>query len=79
MIQQYRLGEEEEIKKFVQLAAIAFGENPQYATFTDGEIEPGKMFAVRWGLGEDCILIFKIDEDFQPRNYANVIKKGESK
>lgn len=58
---------------FVTRAAKRFAREPELKTYTDGDIEPGCLFAVRWGLGNDCVLVFKLDELFTPINYGQVI------
>lgn len=67
--------EELELIRFVERASEDFEAHPEHITYTDGEIVPGCLFAVRWGLGKDCVLVFKLDEFFQPVNYQNVITK----
>ena len=51
-------------------------DNPEISTYTEsGHIEPGELFAVRWGMGNDCVLVFRISDDFEPTNFQNIIKK----
>ena len=64
-----------EREAFAHDAARAFAENPQFSTFTRGDIEPGTWFAVRWGMNEDCVVVFKIDEDTPPANYMNLVRE----
>ena len=68
------MNELEEELKFMKDAAKHFIEHPEHSTF--GDLKPESLLAIRWGLGDDCILITKI-EDKDPRVYANVIKKPE--
>lgn len=49
--------------EFAKLAMQCFSENPNKATFTTGEIEYDALFAVRWGMGEDCALVFTIGDE----------------
>lgn len=58
---------------FAKAAAEKFQENPELVTFTDGAIKEGELFAVRWGLDRDCILVFEIGDE--PRVYDQIIKK----
>lgn len=65
------VGYEERLLNFVRAAAKNFQENPQHTSY--GEIESGGYVALRWGLGNDCVLVFKLDEDFEPRVYGQAI------
>lgn len=71
------ISEEEELVAFAKKAAERFADNPQYSTFTTGDIEPGAFLAIRWGLGDDCVLVVKIAEDFQPVNFQQAIPRRE--
>ena len=67
------LGEEEETLKFVRTAATAFREDPDMISYTTGPIEPGCLFALRWGLDNDCIMIFKVGTEFNPVVFDQVV------
>ena len=56
-------------EEFVELAAAHFQKHPEH--FTYGELTEGSYFGVRWGLGKDCVLVFKVGSE--PVNYCNVI------
>lgn len=58
--------------RFVNEAAKMLGSNKEMCTF--GEIEPGQLFALRWGMDNNGIVVFKIAEEYPIKNYANVIK-----
>ena len=60
--------------EFAEKAAANFAAHPKHSTYTDGEIVPGCFFAVRWGMGEDCVLVLKIDEYHVPTNYQNLVR-----
>lgn len=68
--------EERELLVFIGRASKHFAEHREHSSFTDSEIEPGCFFGVRWGLGDDCVLVFKISEEFEPRIYQQCIKKA---
>lgn len=72
---------EEEMEKirFAERAARYFALHPKCDTCVDGDIEPGCLLAVRWGINKDCVLILKLDDHFEPTNYQNIInvKRGE--
>jgi len=59
---------------FVRKAQRAFEADPKILSF--GTIEPGELFALRWGLTDDCIMVFRIDREYLPINYIQMIKKG---
>lgn len=61
------LEEQKEKLEFVQRAAKLFA-NSKRVTFTDGS-----LFALRFGLDNDCVVVFRIDEDFPVENYQNII------
>jgi hypothetical protein len=64
---------ENDVLDFVSLAKAAFEKNEKLATFTIGEIENGCLFAVKWGSGDDCILVFQLNSGFEPRIYQHVM------
>lgn len=58
---------------FAKKAAKAF-EDPEIMTYGDSpRPECGEFFAVKWGLGADCVLVFTIGDD--PTVFAQFIKK----
>jgi len=61
--------------EFANKAAKHFSEHPEHSSFTEGKIEGGCLFGLRWGLGDDCVLVFRLDYD-EPLNFTNIIKKG---
>lgn len=69
------MDEDDEIRDFAKRAAKSFAENDKYVTFTDSAIEAGCLFAMRFGLGEDCVVVFRLDEDFEPVNYQQLIEE----
>ncbi|MEN6544472.1 MAG: hypothetical protein ABFE07_00350 [Armatimonadia bacterium] len=69
------LGQEEEQQAFAKRAAEAFAANPSIDIF--GNIEPGSFLALRWGLGDDCVLVVKLSEGHEPTNYQRLIKAIE--
>lgn len=61
--------------EFALKAAEHFEKNPECATF--GELEPETLLALRWGLGEDCVLIVRLDCE-EGVIYQQIIKKREA-
>jgi hypothetical protein len=68
------LSERVEKDEFAKRAAKYFAENQECRTYTDEEIKSGCYFAVRWGLGEDGVVVFKIDEYTHPVNYMELVR-----
>ena len=64
-------------------AVLAFAERakPQFEgvknTYTDGDIKAGCFFAVKFGVGDDCILVFKLAYDFEPINLTHMISRAK--
>lgn len=69
------LSEEKEIQGFAQRAARYFEENPQHRSYSDREINPGCLLAMKWGRWDNCVLVLKLDDFFEPINYQNLIHK----
>lgn len=60
--------------EFAEEAAAYFSEHPEKTTYTSGEILAGELFALRFGWGEDCVVVFRLDEHELVENYQNLIK-----
>jgi hypothetical protein len=68
-----------DIKKeqaFLERAKSYFTHNNQ-DTYTDGEIEKGVFFAYKWGADKESILIFKVDENFDPTVYGKALEASK--
>ena len=59
---------------FALEAARFFARNPEMTSYTAGEITSGCLFAIRWGLGRDCVLVLQLDEAVEPVIYENVVE-----
>lgn len=70
--------EENERQAFAKKAAECFRLNPGYRTFSDGPLAPGKWLGIRWGAGEDCVVVLKIHEYEEIVNYTNIILREEN-
>jgi hypothetical protein len=66
--------EQSEISQFVKNAAEYFKIYVEKSSFTSGAICGGCLFALKWGLGNDCVLVFRLDENFEPIIFQNIIK-----
>ena len=59
---------------FATEAAEAFKINPQLRTYTrSGKVREDEMFAVRWGMDDDCVLCFRVGSE--PIIYTQIIKE----
>lgn len=72
-VRMINLVEQDEETAFARRAAIAFAKDSSMVTF--GDLEPGSFLAMRWGLDDDCVVVLKLSDSFEPRNYMNIIKK----
>lgn len=68
------LEDKKEEEEFVLVAAKHFKDNPEHSTFTLSDIKAGCWFAMLWGLNNNGVLVFKLDDDFEPTIYMEVIK-----
>jgi hypothetical protein len=66
---------EDEVKQieFAKVAAKHFEEHPEHSSF--GDIKPGGFLDLRWGMGEDCVYVLKIDETHIPTIYQQIISR----
>ena len=64
--------DETERLAFAKLAAAAFSRDKNMATF--GDISPGGFLALRWGMGNDCVLVVRLDENETPVNYQQLVR-----
>ena len=58
--------------EFAKDAAKHFAENPSHSSY--GDIKPGSLIALRWGLVDDCVLVLKLNSEHIPVNYQQLIK-----
>ena len=69
------MSEDDEVRNFAKRAAERFARDDVIYTFTDSDIKAGCLFAMRSGLGNDCVVVFRLDEDFEPINYQQLVKQ----
>ena len=76
-----KVEDEMEQIRFAEKAARYFALHPECQSFSDIDLSPGCLLALRWGIGDDCVLVLKLDGQFEPTNYQNIInvKHGEVK
>lgn len=60
--------------EFALRAAKHFAENQHHWTYTDGDIEAGCLFAMRFGLDNNGVVVFTISDDM-PTNYMEICKR----
>ena len=60
---------------FAKKAALAFEGDSRMSSY--GEVTLGGYLALRWGLGNDCVLVLKLDDYFEPELYTHLIKTVE--
>jgi hypothetical protein len=72
MIRNTNVEIEEKTIEFAKKAAKYFSDNKKDGLYCD--MEPGSLLAVRWGIAEDCIAISRLDENFQPINFLDIIE-----
>jgi hypothetical protein len=76
MTRMTTVGEQADLLDFANEAAACFAKNETCWTFTrSGRIKPGELFAMRWGMGNDCVLVFRIDDNFEPVNFQQAITR----
>ncbi len=61
---------------FARCAAEAMSGDPRMATFAVGYPAAGGLLALRWGLGDDCVAVMRLDHDFEPRIYPQFIDRS---
>ena len=57
--------EEHEVQKLVSQATEWVNNHPWGRTLTCSEIGNGCLLAIRWGMGKDCILVLKLDDNHE--------------
>ena len=70
------LNEQEQQLAFVKEAIDYF--NSHEKIYTYGSLEKGSLFAMRWGMMDDCVLLLKLDEEFTRINYQNCLERSKA-
>lgn len=71
MTRMTSIASEESLVAFAAMVAARFAADPRLATL--GDLKPGSLLAIRWGLGDDCVLVVRLDEEFEPVNFQQAI------
>jgi hypothetical protein len=74
-MQSVYLSEREKQDNFAKMAARYFNLNKEKTSFTEGEIERGCFFALRYGCDGNGVVVFKIDDFVSPTNYIDICKE----
>ena len=56
---------------FVRKAAQAFAEDPKMVSY--GDLSPGTLLALHWGLHNRAIKVVRLAEDFTPVIYGDAV------
>lgn len=55
---------ERELQDFAERAGRHFAGHKQHWTFSDGDGPvSGELLALRWGLGDDCVLVLRVGNE----------------
>ena len=57
---------------FALKAAKHFQTHPHHRTYTNGKIINGALFAIRWGMGDDCVLVFRVHDEEEILIYGQI-------
>ncbi len=69
------VSERREREDFADEAASYFYKHPEKTTYTSEDIKAGELFALRFGLQGDCVVVFRLDENQEVENYQNIISR----
>lgn len=73
-MRQIEISKQKERLEFALEAAEYFSKHKEKTTYTSGEILAGELFALKFGLGDDCVVVFRLDEYELIENYINLIE-----
>lgn len=77
-MRQYYQYKEDEKLTFANEAKVYFESHPESITYGKEGPQQGKFYALRWGMDQNCILVFKIDEYDEIVNYCEFIDKAKA-
>lgn len=67
----------EELKKLRFVTGAKQYMNSRLKCYSYGVLEPGAYFAMRFGLSDDCLVVFKIDPDCNVENYQQILDRKD--
>lgn len=78
-MRQYYEREEEDQLNFAHEAARHFEKNLTDVTYSKTAPEKGGLMALRWGMGCDCVVVFRISSYDEVVNYCQFIDKEKAR
>lgn len=63
---------------FAEKAAAAFASEPKMYSYTDGDIAPGCLIALRWGLHQRAVAVLKLDPEHLPTIYSDLVPAADN-
>lgn len=80
-METYNQTTETEYLDFARSAALFFEDNPAAVTYSVNGPEKGALMAFRWGLGNDCVVVFRVSGDYDDKviNYTQFIDRDKAK
>lgn len=67
MIEHYNETNDTERLDFARKAAKFFEDRPECVSFSENGPKKGGLMAFRWGLGADCVLVFRVSDDYDEK------------
>lgn len=61
--------------EFATEAALHFANHPGHWTYSRADLGPGALLALRWGLGNDCVLVLRVADEM-PVNFQQIIREA---
>lgn len=77
-MKMYSEDEETARLEFARKAAKHFADHPETVTYGENGPVKGELYALRWGMGNDCVVVFKIDEYAEIVNYQQFIDRDRA-
>ena len=66
---------ETEYEEFAKKAVKCFEAEPKAITYSEhGEPKNGELYAIRYGLGNDCVVVFRVHDFDEIVNFQQCIK-----
>ena len=66
---------ENEFEEFAKKAVECFEADPKIITYSEhGEPRPDELYAIRFGMGNDCVVVFRVHEFCEVVNFQQCIK-----
>ena len=72
-----RIQERRDEDAFAEKAAKAFAADPTMTSYTEGDIVPGTLLALRWGLHNRAVAVLALSETHEPMVYSDLVPVDE--